>query len=74
MGLVAVAAGDLDQLKPVAGLVVGGGQLGAQPIDDRGGLLEQLGEKIGGDRLDGDHHDRLDRSHRFGIEFAVGHR
>ena len=48
---------------------VGGGQLGAQLLDARGGHLEQLREQLGLDGLVGHHQDRLDGSAR-----VVAHR
>ena len=73
MGLVAVAAGDLDELEPVPGLVVARRRARAHSsFDDRDRLLEQLGQQLGRHRLGGDQHDRLDGPHVSASARSVG--
>ncbi len=70
MALVAPATGNLHQLEAVARCCIGGRQFAAQLLDERHRLLEQLGELLGGNRLDGHHHDGLDRAHGVRVEPA----
>ena len=61
-GLIAPAAGDLDQFEPVAGRDVRLGELLAPLFDQDGRLFEQLSEELGGNGVVGNQHDRLDRA------------